>query len=259
MFFAVCLIPPLSLVGFRLGEYGIPYFTYIFTVGGACFIWVCGWIKKKLVEASPADLRIVQADLNEFPGMDTHEFARYTSELEALGFVWQADYKIQTTKQGFPTGGARVMLHRDHKCFAEINQINNKGAWTPVRCVLMSYSLSDTNGRRAIRWMLSTTNRTMTSAGYAIRHSWSYGDSVPDAGPAQLLEHHRSRRAQIVNETEMNVSEDISAETFFILLQQSIIDRRQLIKNKNILAMLFQIDLFDFSPKSSWAGKPAKT
>ena len=257
-FLVYCWFPPRGFVSFYLKDFGIPYSIFILAVGAVESFLVCKWIKHKVVASSPVDLTMVQANLSEFPGLDALEFERYTAELESLGFVMQVDFKTQTAKCGFPAGVARLMLNSEQRCFAEINQINNKGELMPVRCALMSYSLRQVNGRSAIRWMVSTTNRAPMSAGWATRHPWSYGDSLPDAGPAQLFEHHRARRAGVTGQTGMGVSDDISVQTFFTLLQQSIIDRRQLIKKKNILLMLFQIDLFEFRPKFSWAGTPTK-
>ena len=195
--------------------------------------------------------------LNEFPGVDFYEFERYTAELQQLGFVWQTDYRTQTSKVGHPTGIARVMLHPDRRCFVEIAQLNNRGKDLRVHCSIMSYALRQHNGGTDTVWMLSTTNREILSTAFALRHSWSYGNSMPGAGPVQLLESHLSRRRQIINESGVDVSTDISCKTYFGLIQDRIESRRKMLKKANILLFLLRADLFKLKPRSEWSGTPA--
>jgi hypothetical protein len=134
-------IPPGSIMAFYIRHAGVPYFAFLSAVGVVSLIGSCAWVKGKIVAAFPKDLTVVAARLNEFPGVDFYEFERYTIELQQLGFVWQTDYRTQTSKVDHPLGIARVMLHPEHRCFVEINQLSTKGKVLKVHCSIMSYAL----------------------------------------------------------------------------------------------------------------------
>jgi len=247
--------PSRGIMRFYLRSFEVPFPVFLSIVGVVSLVLACGWVKKKIVDSIPTDLRLVPVTAESIPGLDFREFERYTAELQALGFVWRLDYTSKTSRPNFPSGLARLMAHNEHKCVVEINQIISAIRTTPVKCAFMSYAIKGSVKTPSVEWMLSTTDREPESVSYASRLPHSFATSMPAAGPAQLLEAHLTRRREIIKETAVNASDDISTPTYFSIVEQGIVNRRELIKKRNLLAFLFEIDRFEFRPKMEWSGK----
>jgi len=138
-----------------------------------------------------------------FPDIDHQALAKYTSDLEALGFVQAYDFEVKLDVIVAGCGFARLFIHPVHHCLAEVNQIFPQDMPTPpMRCMIASI-LSD-------EWDLSTTDREMTSLSYAWRRPRNLWSSYPKMTPAELLAAHLARRQQMMDRLHITVNTDLS-------------------------------------------------
>jgi len=253
----LCLIAvPFYASGISVRPFGIPYYLIVIAAGSMMVAIACGAFKRKILRGMSETIDRSNVDLNDFPWIDANEFARYTAELQSMGFEWQCNYKRQMGAQKRTLNITTIFIHRGNKCFATVGQTLFRGAVKePVQCGVISYSKENLRSN-AKHWKVLTTNKKLSGAVYASRSPWSAVNSIANAGPAQLLQIHLNRRADVINGMDIPVEDDVSLDNIFAVQNVWLAQKRQKIRRRNTVLYVLEMDIFDFiSPKSEWVGE----
>jgi hypothetical protein len=185
----------------------------------------------------------IQTSIDEVPSLDWRPLEQYTFELESLGFDRLMDYKPSNLSR---PGLGRLFAHKEERCFAEVNQISG----LPTVCVISSVFTD--------KWALSNLNHQFTGffggLMYMRRRKRSLWIAQPDRRPAELLNNHRERRAQIMSDLEIETLPDLSAASYFDREKWEAKQRLHILKTKWIVFGLIEAVIFAIAPKSEWMG-----
>jgi hypothetical protein len=207
------------------------------------------WIKSRLLARLPDQLDWQPVDPQVTAGVDQESLAKATDEVESLGFWLQLDSQITDKYRQQATNFSRLFIHPEHHCFAELNQlVASDGRPTPLRFMIVSL-MSD-------GWTLTSGNREWE----AIKTTWIWRQprvlwtSHPQASPAELLDAHLERRAQIVEDLGITVRSDLNPGVFFDHEQRASVKRKRSLQNRNGLVAAVELMTVDKHPRREWLG-----
>lgn len=207
------------------------------------------FLKPLVLQDLSKEQEFILADPYEFPQLDVESLQRYTEDLESIGFVKIIDFKISTQQVSF----ARIFLHPQHQCWAEVSQIFLHTKSMPIISTIMSvfdngYSLSSSD--RKLSGLLFGRN-------FIIRHPQILWMSHPGITQNKLLEIHLQRRREIAHILNLKIAEvtDDSLDVYCDFQRELRIKRKQDFQRKNIAIGLVESLLFDVNPKQEWMGE----
>lgn len=151
-------------------------------------------IRDQILQGIPERLEFGQAYPDQYPQLDRETFQQWTEQLQELGFQWASDYRPANAPASWPPGIARLFVHPEQRCYAEVAQVfpaNGQpiGPW----CAVLSYMEAD--------WQLATSNvRHSDPATYLMRRPRSVWSRHPEAGVPELFRLHLERRQQIARD-----------------------------------------------------------
>jgi hypothetical protein len=211
-------------------------------------LWYIASVKSGILDAMPDDIEFEDADAGEFEQLDRKRLQRWTDELEELGFEQLRDYTVVTELEYFPKGFARLFVHPQHHCFAEINQgFFPDGEPVPMRLSLASFLDDD--------WAVGATNRAAEKENWLMRRPQAAWLSVAGCKEAaELLEHHRKFRKEIMKERGLGLLEKLSAKTYFRREEAANRERKEVVRGRWALGIIIEFWLFDHKPKTEWRG-----
>ncbi len=223
-------------------------FSILFLSFSALFaiIYACYHIRSRILQAIPVELEFFSTGIENFPMLNRTEFDRLTREFETLGFRFLLDY---TTSTDFSkTGGmARLMAHAEQRCVVEINQLFQKTKVFPMGCVIFSFFEKDV--------VLSTTNRVMNGISYAMRRPQTFLKSIPEATSSQLFETHKQGVIKLKETHQLSPRADMSSESYLVGQYNAHVERREILRRKNPLVYLIEVDLYNLFPRRDWNGR----
>jgi hypothetical protein len=180
-------------------------------------------VRQVVMDQMGGGLRFPPAKLEDFPKLDAESVARYSAELESLGFVPVKDFALESDSKRVPTAFARHFIHTGHNCLAEVNQVFPRNA-KPIRvtCILMSWfgtegleqeeaavaaaraPLADPNGTAPVPqpvrgYYYCTHNRKANSLNNMLRHGHALGTRLETMQAAEILRVHLERQQLIAN------------------------------------------------------------
>lgn len=205
-------------------------------------------IKSAILRAMPEDLEFHPAEADDIAHLDQAKLAKYSDDLEALGFRPLRDYTIQTDTKMPGKGFARLFVHDQKHCFAEANQVCAKDrALNPMRCHLMSL-LDD-------GWSVSVGNRAPSKEMYLMRRAKGLWQSRPDENPKQLLTALVEMRDEVTSKLNVDVETELSEEAYFRNEKKANRERKDAVRKRWSAGILLEMWLFDRNPKYEWLGK----
>ncbi len=204
-------------------------------------------IKHQLVEAIPQSIEYLPARIVRSSPLDRDSIRRYTTALKRLGFVPVKDFKLAPESGGNAEDFARLFCHPQHYCYAQVFQSCPSGGQpSPVHCSILSYFKHD--------WSLATTQQKQNGLTFMFHQPkicWVY---YANALPAELLSAHLERRQAMATALKIDVSEEMSWDFYDRQEQHAMAMRRQILKRRNIIFMLFRATWFELRPLSEWLG-----
>lgn len=208
------------------------------------------WMKSTVLQKMPTRLAFDPAEPGEFPALDTQAFNGYTHALEDLGFRHAFDYRLRNELADSGTGFARLFLHPEHGCYAEINQaFGTGGVTTKMGCTLLSV-LDD-------GWSLSSTDRD--PAAFAVAWLWReprvLWTAHPGAAPEKLLKAHLARRDRLARTLGLEIASDLSADAYFARESDVSASRRRALQRKSAVVGLFEYWQWRRNPRHEWLGE----
>ncbi len=203
-------------------------------------------LKSTIVNALPDYMDFVPADELEFGDLNIRKLRTYTEAFERLGFKHLMDYKVKADIH-MPDGFARLMYHPNHDCFAEINQpFPDDGTSHPVRCMVLS--LFDDG------WSLSMSDRKVPAEYYLMRRPKAVFQSLKKKSPEEILEAHLKFRRQMARDLDAKALTKLTMDDYFESERDACTERKQIIRKRNIIAMLIELWTFNNNPKRKWLG-----
>lgn len=204
------------------------------------------FVKGILLQFAVRPLKFVSTQPESWRNVSQEKLARYTSELEQLGFVKLIDF----TGSGMQ-GMARLFAHPQKFYFAEVGQVSN----VPMFCSIFCY-LDE-------QWCLGVTNNSpspMTSAvWYAfLRQPRSLVKPFENASPNLLLQLLPGFQEQVAKDLNLKQIQDIQIETHFEKERINRIKQRRSLLRKSMTWALLEMLWFSVNPKSEWLGDYAK-
>lgn len=207
------------------------------------------WIKSRLLSRLPDQLDWQPVDPQITAGVDQESLAKATDEVEALGFWLQLDSQITDKYRQRATNFSRLFIHPEYHCFAELNQlVASDGQPTPLRFMIVSLLSDD--------WTLTSGNREWE----AIKTTWIWRQprvlwtSHPQASPAELLDAHLERRAQLVEDLGITVRSGLTPGVFFEHEQRASTKRKRALRQRNGLVAAMELLTVDKHPRREWLG-----
>lgn len=218
-------------------------------------LFFTGWevqsIKQKLMRSLPdqLDLRPVTPDDFAFQ-LDQTALDQQTRELESLGFIHLKDYALQPL-----SGLARCFAHPQHYCFAEIGQIfDADGKMIVANPVIISGLSQD--------WVLAHVQGTLTpssSLSLLWRNPKNVGIYHPDVSLSDLLQIHLRFRQKMIADLGLVVLTDVSWDAYAEGQQKAAGDRKQALRQRNLLIGMIKVTRFELNPTLEWLGDYART
>jgi len=204
-------------------------------------------LKQKVLNAMPTGFGFPPATAEQFGQLNQDALRSYTEALEKLGFTRLMDFSLVPKSGTYIPGFARLMVHAEDHCFAEIFQVfppNKK----PLPMTVGINSHLDGG------WSLSNGNGKMTGTRYMLRLPRALWINQPEASPAEMLRVHLERRHQIASDLGVRVLTDMSPAAYFSCVQKQSEERRANFQKKNFAAALGSRFLYPFHQKKEWMG-----
>jgi hypothetical protein len=204
-------------------------------------------VRKALVAVLPTEIQFESIDPAELPGLNKDQLAQWTTDLEHLGFAWLRDYTGVWPGKPARSGFARLLLHRQERCFAEIiatAQGMEKGA--PLGVAINSYLDND--------WDLGTSNLALKRGDHFVQLPKVLRMRYPDAAPAELLRRHLVRRKEMLDGLHLNILFDLSVENYFARATKRMAERRESLQHRQPLDELPTADLLAAQRSYEWLG-----
>jgi hypothetical protein len=204
-------------------------------------------VRKALVAVMPTEIQFESIDPAELPGLNKDQLEQWTTDLEHLGFALLRDYTVVWPGKPAPRGFARLFLHRQEQCFAEIMataQGIEKGA--PLGVAINSYLDND--------WDLGTSNLALKRGDHFMQLPKVLRMRYPDAAPAELLQRHVVRRKEMLDGLHLNILSDLSVENYFARVRKRMAERRESLQHRQPLDELPTADLLAAQRSYEWLG-----
>lgn len=204
-------------------------------------------VRKALVAVLPTEIQFKSIDPVELPGLNKEQLAQLTADLEQLGFAWLRDYSVAWPGKSAPRGFARLFLHRQERCFAEIMataQGMEKGS--PLGVAINSYLENE--------WDLGTSNLALKRGDHFMQLPKVLRMRYPDAAPAELLQRHLVRRREMLDGLHLNILSDLSVEDYFARIRKRMAERRESLQRRQPLDELPTADLLAAQRSYEWLG-----
>lgn len=174
--------------------------------------------RNKLVAIVSAELAPVPVSADEVAGLNRTALADLTTQLEELGFVHRLDYRVRKGTAP-PEGFARVFVHPDERCFAEIMAPGVVAPDQPLFVAINSHLQSD--------WSLGTSNIPPMTAHYFMRRPRVLRMHYPDDRVRQLFTRHRERRREVMSGLGLGVLSDLSTDLYFAKVREGMEAQKQ--------------------------------
>jgi Zn-dependent protease with chaperone function len=235
-----------------LKQMHVPTWAVIASVGGLIAVWFCRHLKKAILKTMSQHQEFLPVEILDCPAITTatemNTILAYTSELESLGFKYVTDYTLVQQSLMPLASFARLFLHPEHHCYAEIGHmtgstLDKKKTW----CSFFS-SLTDDLA-------LGTTNQKPDAINYANRlanYCWS---CHLDSSATDLLEIHLERRARLQQQSQQRVQTELAREAYFDAQRQMATLRRENFQRHSMLQFMYELDAFKRAPKTEWWGR----
>lgn len=199
----------------------------------------------------PGELDFRPARLPDYPHLDADKLQSYTEAFEALGFRRLTDYTVVTDVESDNKGFARLFVHPESHCFAEVNQVcTPSGPAAPMHCNLVSYL---ENG-----WSASTGDRPPTKYSYVMRRPRAVWQSLVRERVEGLVTAHLKCRSGMVRDLGVAVLTEDTAESYFERERESTDQRKEAVRGRNGLLILLEMWLFEKNLKREWLGEYAR-
>lgn len=157
-------------------------------------------VKERVLKVIPEKLEFAQAYPDQFPLLDRATLEKWTEELQGLGFEWSQDYRNASRTPSSAPGMARLFLHKEQRCYAEIGQLFPEGKPPIVWCSIMSHLDGD--------WQLSTSNLGPGDpVTYTLRRPRALWSRHPGAEINALYQMHLDRRHRLAADLGLGVPE----------------------------------------------------
>jgi hypothetical protein len=206
--------------------------------------------KSAFLNNIPGDLDFRPARRADFPELDERRLQAYTEAFESLGFERLLDYTTVTDTGGENKGFARLLVHPEEHCFAEINQVFSAGTATPMRCNITS-ELEE-------GWSLATGDRQPNKHSYVMRRRRGVWQSRVGEEVEAVFAAHLTLRKRMTRDLGVDVVPDTTAEAYFAHERRHNAERKQAVRRRNGLMILLEMWLFDRNPKHEWLGDYAR-
>lgn len=237
--------PIIAWVYLSLSQLGLP----IFIIQEILFILALEIVVKFFVwsvhASSPA--KFVPTEIESWQHLDREKLARYTAELEQLGFIQLTDFTLQSTQMV-----VRLFVHPQKFCFAEVIHARGSSMLCSLVCYLEQH------------WSLTTIKRlfppTFTSAiSYAfLQEPRTLLKEVRNTPVSLLFQSLLDWREQASKDLGVEPIQDIRAEVFF---ERERSERRKKIRymlSQSMTWMTLKMVWFLLRPRSEWLGDYAK-
>jgi hypothetical protein len=180
-----------------------------------------------------------------FFGLKLDLLDNYTTELESIGFKQLADYGIFNIS---PYTFIRILVNSEHHCFAIVFQTTSG----KMRCVIRSF-LTDGWSLANLAYQADTYRFCATQIW--CRHPRQLWMSQPDLKLERLLETHLQRRQQLVRDLDVEIIQELTADTYLEFEQMSMRRYHQNLQRKWIVVGMIQGIWLFFHPKTEWMGE----
>jgi hypothetical protein len=204
-------------------------------------------VREALVAVLPTEIQFESIDPVELPGLNKEQLAQLTADMEHLGFAWLRDYSVAWPGKSAPRGFARLFLHRQERCFAEIMataQGMEKGS--PLGVAINSYLENE--------WDLGTSNLALKRGDHFLQLPKVLRMRYPDAAPAELVQRHLVRRREMLDGLHLNILSDLSVENYFARIRKRMAERRESLQRRQPLDELPTADLLAAQRSYEWLG-----
>lgn len=230
-----------ALANSQMPAYAARYFGRHFVPAGIIqlitfltFLTMTYWILRYRLNNSASSTNFFpDARPENFPALDRAALEHYTHELEALGFVHLRDYTVpQPSSKYVLPGFGRLFANPALNCFAEVGQVftvKKNPLFAGMSCSIISH-FSD-------RRTFATANREPISLSYALRRPQNLWSARPGASVTQLLEWHLEVRREIELVVDVRISADLTPESFFAHVTESIENQRTVLKKRTRLLL----------------------
>ena len=190
----------------------------------------------------------VLVDASAVAGLSLEELQRLTEEFVRLGFAPVFDYRLRLPDKTELVGFGRALVNREVLCFAEIiatQKVLEKGGF-----LLFGMDSYLENG-----WRSSAINRKPCSTDYLQRLAKNLRLMAPEATPAELLQLHLDQRSKLTRDLKIEVLADLSLETRFRKVAESMALRREAMLSRDILAESPEARRIQAEGKWEWLGE----
>jgi len=213
--------------------------------------------KKVMLVAMPHDYCYIPVNTEEHfyefvsLGLNTENLAEYTLLLENLGFEKLIDYHLEDEKITMIPGFARLFLHPQANCWAEVSQILSpyKSPMT-MRCVFISIFTDDRS--------LTSFNTPIDRFLVAIAHLWRSPRHLwinhPNTDINELWQLHLEKTQSIVNDLRITLRNDLDTEYWISYGQEQARHNYQMLKRKNFLVIPLELFYSMINPPHKWLG-----
>lgn len=204
-------------------------------------------VKERVLQGLPERLEFGQAYPDQYPGLDRVSLERWTEKLQDLGFEWSQDFRPVNPPPGWPPGMARLFVHKQQRCYAEIGQVFPPGRPPLVWCSVTSY-LDD-------GWSLSTSNLSGSDPSlFALRRPRELWSRHPGAEPDQLYYVHMDFRYRLASDFALGVPE-VSPAAYQAQQQKTLEGRRALVEGMTDAQLVAEHRSAQAQPAMQWWGE----
>lgn len=260
--FITGLIATIFLIQFWLSSWGLAIalgFTLYFVL--ALIIGVYE-LKKLAVNSVPENIRMVATQASFFPELDAQRLEQYTDELQGLGFEKLREYSITSSNGKEVPCFARLFVHPTQHCIAEVGQVfaphmDNM----PMACVIFTaFDSPDDNSKSPTGappiptadstthvpqyddtvWTLATSSRELDPILWTLRHPRKLISTHVHESPSSLYQIHLAKRDEMARALGLEISRDISFETFEYRVAASNARLEQALRRKNPFLFLYE-------------------
>ena len=265
----------------------LPWFSYAFVaaiVVGPTL--VKNWLYLSTLKGIIANQRRVRMELRpgspaSLPNVNLNQIEAATAELDALGFETMGDYLSRifyddnaplsppiaapgappiAPQRFVPQGWARFMVHHGHGCVAKIIysvSTDRTGARAPNSILVVS--IGSYSGVGPNDWHYFTSNTSYNATARAISSLWRHprrlGRRVIGANPAQLLQLHLARRAEVARAAGISWKKSLSVADNLAVEESAMENMRAVARGLTPLGMASQLWSFRRESGDEWLGE----
>lgn len=180
----------------------------------------------------PASVSFVSATVEEFPEANINDFTFLTSSLESLGFTQISQHRLQLDGRTPSPVFIRLFANSQLRCFAEAYQIFPKHTQpTAVRFTITSI-FDQGCEYDTINHNLDSVPSIVLSAPNSL---WS---CHPDLSPSELLQVHLQERQQIMQERRLDLTADLTTETFLASANRAASEQAEALKQRSTFKVI---------------------